>query len=348
MAESQVQYQYISAEKLKLSLSADRFQPFLQRGGFNEEYAFNLYLYNARLAKSFLYPLHILEVTLRNKISEIFTLLYGIEWPKDESFKQQLTQESLDALVKGIQRSKSDSTKNIVATLTFDFWSNLFRSDYDRSFWQSNMHLLLPNTIKSRHEFQQIVKKLNQFRNRVAHHEPIYHLDIALVHGDILDVIKWICLETHDWTKHHSTVNSIMRTSPSANGESKPHFRERCDTKFVIVNENSLLSNLAKTRFYVYKAYDSKESIVLEKQHLMDYLFSEVDHQDNTIMLDLSKITFKEIVDELKLSVNCQVCGATESLSKAKDILKQRNTNYILVNDQSGITGVIAKAHRQY
>ena len=344
MAESQVPYTYNNSGELKSNLSEERFKPFLMKAGFNEEYAFNLYLYNARLAKSFLYPLHILEVTLRNKMSGIFSTLYGPDWPRSTTFRGELSQQSEDALDKGIQRAKSHDTEDIVATLTFDFWSNLFRSEYDRPFWQSNMQTLLPNTTKTRHEFQQHVKDLNRFRNRVAHHEPIYGLNISKYHTELLDVIKWISKETHDWTKHHSTVNGILRTSPSANGEPKPHFGERCDNQFWRVDNTTTLNDIPSCRFYY---YDGDVPLIIEKSHLLDFMLRNKEC-DGTLMLDLTEITFGEIISTLQLPSNAQRCGSTESLIKAKQIFKQRGIDYIIVEEASNVVGIIAKAHRQY
>lgn len=345
MAESQDQYHYHNSAQLKLNLSQERFYPYLVKAGFKETYAFNLYLYNARLAKSFLYPLHILEVALRNRIDSIFTEMHGANWPRDAAYRQCLTAESLDALNKGIQRAKSLNTKDIVSTLTFDFWSNLFRPEYDRPFWQSNMQKLLPNVVKTRHEFQQDVKKLNQFRNRIAHHEPIHNFDILLCHKEILDCIKGVCADTYDWTKHYSTVTSVLRTSPSATGETKPHFGERCDSLFLKVDETTHLSEIDNYPFYYYEA---DEPLVLEKRHLMDFMFLNTDHDDGTIMMDLKTVTFRDIVDTLKIRPNIQRCGSSESLTKAKQIFKGRDISYIVVEDKEKIVGIIAKAHRHY
>lgn len=66
MAESQVTYIYDSnINTIKENISDNRFSAYLKKAGFNEIYAFNLYLYNARISKAFLFPLHMLEVSLR-------------------------------------------------------------------------------------------------------------------------------------------------------------------------------------------------------------------------------------------------------------------------------------------
>src|SRR5471030_2826765 len=128
MAESQVPYNYNdTGAALINTLSETRFRPYLVSAGRDRDYAFALYLYNARMPKAFLYPLHILEISLRNRINEIFCDVFSEDWCHDPVFQLVLTAESLSTLNRGISRSKSKATADVVATLTFDFWSNLFR-----------------------------------------------------------------------------------------------------------------------------------------------------------------------------------------------------------------------------
>ncbi|WP_437609251.1 hypothetical protein [Erwinia sp. V71] len=101
MAESQVPWSYDgSGPNLIASLSDTRFEPYLVSAGHNLDYAFGLYLYNARMAKAFLYPLHILEVTLRNRISHVFCQHFDMAWCHCAAFRAILTKESQATLGK--------------------------------------------------------------------------------------------------------------------------------------------------------------------------------------------------------------------------------------------------------
>lgn len=349
MAESQVVYDYGSkTDKLKLCLSNERFAPYLIKAGHDDTFAFNLYLYNARLSKAFLFPLHILEVSLRNRINLLFSKKYRGDWPKDPAFQSILTSESLSSLNTAIERANTSKTEDIVATLSFDFWSNLFRPDYDRSIWQTQMRNLLPNENLTRRTFQNVVKDINRFRNRVAHHEPIHHMDISKFHSTIIDVIGWICVDTQDWVKHHSTVHQVIRTAPSASGEAKPHFIERCDTNFKIVRSDLALRDLPKERFMVVVSVEGDVEAVIESLHLSLFLMSKLDEDGASIMIDLRDYTFSELIKNLNVYKNFNFCGGTESLGKARELFKGARSSYILVKDQENIAGVIAKSHRRY
>lgn len=346
MAESQALYSYLmNGDGIETSLSSARFTPYLLRSGHNRDHAFNLYLYNARLAKAFLFPLHILEVTLRNRISDLFTRDFGQNWHNNQAFINLLTPESLAVLQKAQVRANSKSLEDVVATLTFDFWSNLFRPEYDRSLWQTRMQAVLPNTVMTRKAFQRVVKEINLFRNRVAHHEPIHTLNLTAIHTNILDAIGWVSMNTLDWVGHYSTVPAMLRTAPAANGETKPHFGERVDNNVAATHTTTPLCTLPASRFFVCHDDDQSLIAVLERQHIASYLLSKAEGAD--LILDLNAHSLANVIDTFGLSGNCIECGATESLSKAGELLKRR-VEYIVVNEPSVLMGVIAKAHRRY
>jgi len=345
MAESQLPYKYQGSSHLLLSLSKDRFTPYLKSAGYSEEYAFNLYLYNARLSKAFLFPLHVLEVSLRNHMSAIFSAEFGSNWLHEPGFRTALSKGSSEALSKGITRAKSDDLNDVVATLTFDFWSNLFRPEYDRPFWQTHMSDLLPYSEKTtRKEFQKIVRDLNKFRNRIAHHEPIHRENTSAQHTLILKVISWLCEETAAWVKHYSTVNQVVRTRPSKDGESAPFFKDRCDDDFKPVSESIGLDQLPASRFLLCHDASGELSAVVEAQHIAAYLLSL--REERELIVDLGEHKVSRLIKTQGLTDNFSVCGGTESLSKASNILK-KSISYIIVKDDV-VLGVVAKAHRRY
>lgn len=346
MAESQVPYSYAeSGQDIKAALSKERFTPYVVKAGYDLEYAFNLYLYNARLSKAFLFPLHILEVCLRNRINDIFCSDFSNDWPHNSSFTDHLSLESLGALEKGIERAKSPKTEDVVATLTFDFWSNLFRPEYDRPLWQSRMADLLPNIHKTRKEFQQIVRKLNMFRNRIAHHEPIHTLDITSFHKAILDVLSWLSVDTSQWVKHHSTVNRAVRTKPAATGGFRPYFCERADSNFSEISNTTRLSELPQSRFILCQDQTENLVAVVEMHHIGQYILSLTEGAE--LVVDLEEHDLDQVIQHENLKQNFDFCGGSESFGKSELILKGK-VKYIVVENADATLGVIAKAHRRY
>jgi len=222
MAESQSPFPYtpLNARCLEAQLSSRRFFTYLKKAGHNQAYAFELYLYNARLAKAFLFPLHIVEIVLRNGVDEILCSAYGERWPMDSAFLALLTTQSQTTLSKAKARASKQGTiqkDDVVSRLTFDFWSNLFRAEYDRSLWQTNIKRLFPEKPDiTRASLQQLVYQINQLRNRIAHHEPIFGRDISGSYKQIIEVVSYRCKTSEAWLRSHSTVHQVLRSKPSA------------------------------------------------------------------------------------------------------------------------------------
>ena len=253
MAESQVPFPYTPEDMaaIRASISADRFATYLTAAKGNERHALDLYLYNARLAKAFLYPLHVGEVTLRNAIDGVLQDLHGAAWPTNRGFQAQLTQESLKSLTKALQRAGAIQPNpprgQVVATLTFDFWSNLFRPDYDRPLWQVNLRKALPHCLPrtTRAEVQILVRDINFLRNRIAHHEPILSVNATRLHADIVRLVEMRNPSMSRWLRHHSTLSTVIRTKPRP-GMAAQTAIERCDTGFqAVAGDHTLASVLA-------------------------------------------------------------------------------------------------------
>ncbi|MBV4365132.1 Abi family protein [Erwinia phyllosphaerae] len=345
MAESQVPYDYAGNEaSLIENLSKERFAPYLKSAGFNTQYAFSLYLYNARLSKSFLYPLHILEVTLRNRMSEVFSVYFDEKWFDHSSFRSGLSDESMDALDRGIRRAKKPNKEDIISTLTFDFWSNLFRPEYDRFVWQKNMKNLLPNVSMTRKEFEKTVKGINDFRNRIAHYEPIHKMNLSQMHIDILHTLQWLSTETSLWVKHHSTVNECLRMKPSPKGNGSVLISDRCDKDFTVVTLDENISKINNSKFTI--CVDSKGDIkaVLKKEHLANYIMSQ--SEDDEIIIDLKSHDVSTLIEKMLVS-NVNICDAGDPYICIGKYFKSR-VSFLVVLDKGEITGVVEKAHRRY
>ena len=276
MAESQVPYLYDdnAIGALKASLSADRFKTYLQKANNNEVFAFALYLHNARLAKSFLFPLSIAEITLRNTVDHVLVQQYGTDWHINGPFRDHdITPESKAALDKAISRARSNNRGKVIAELTFDFWSNLFRTEYS-NFWRTKANIAFPNLRRGqgRHEIQSLAREINRLRNRVAHHEPILDLNIPDLHSKIIKLVNLRCTKTSDWMKHHSNVSLVMRSRPNRAGSAPITLASRADNTFLNVEKSQTLFALTQIMFEQnYSAF-----ICVENNQIIGELYTKV------------------------------------------------------------------------
>ena len=239
MAECQGPYDYTddTLTGLEAAISSPRFETYLREAG-DPAYAVSLYLFNARVAKSLLFPLQMAEITVRNAINQVFIKDFGERWPFMGGFHDEYSKNSNDPPFSVITMARDrlqnvgvrhPTTSDVVAALTFDFWSNLFRDDYDRFLWAESGRLRqvfprLPDD-KGRPDVQILVRQINRLRNRIAHHEPIIERrparkphpdDIPLqdLHDGIMCLIGYRCETTEKWVRHHSTFGRTMRDKP--------------------------------------------------------------------------------------------------------------------------------------
>lgn len=59
---------------------------------------------------------------------------------------------------------------------------------------------------------------LGTFRNRIAHHEPIFDRYLAADYPSLLQTAGWISVETRAWIERHSRVPTVLTQSPEGAG----------------------------------------------------------------------------------------------------------------------------------
>ncbi|WP_201272636.1 MULTISPECIES: hypothetical protein [Sinorhizobium] len=59
---------------------------------------------------------------------------------------------------------------------------------------------------------------LRTFRNRIAHHEPIFDRHLAADYASLQQVAGWISTETQFWINHYSRVPALLAQSPDDPG----------------------------------------------------------------------------------------------------------------------------------
>lgn len=168
-----------------------------------------LYIWNKKLCGVFLPVLQLLEVSLRNAIHlgylehqtrslqadgkldvEIATMIdrawfktffesrkgqYEESWRQIESAEQKLA-----------TMGRPGDIDQIIAKLSYGFWSHLCSEDHDEcnadslQLWPKIQAEVFPGAVRngayiSMAEIRQLLVQINHMRNRIAHHEPIWH-----------------------------------------------------------------------------------------------------------------------------------------------------------------------------
>jgi hypothetical protein len=189
------------------SLTYDRLSKYRENPSvsicYSEEETIKRYIYNIELSSSFNRAVHVFEVVLRNRTVESWNNMLGTsDWPLNgkgipNSGRYQKMGEDIE---KAIHRAgKNSDNGKIVAELSLGFWLHLF----DKKFQQQNFKMIKnifefktewnSNLAISINQIKTDISKIHQLRNRIAHHEPIFHYkDLNLRYELIKNYITWL------------------------------------------------------------------------------------------------------------------------------------------------------------
>jgi hypothetical protein len=170
----------VSNNQLYTAISAPRFERYLRACGFQER-AIALYRANITLSRQLYGVIGVFEVILRNSIDRHMIAQQGDEWLENASapggyFDISVGCEDIFHYVQeAIHKLGAKYTHDaLIAKLTFGFWTYMFAP---KEFAASGSTLLVafpnrPFGTKQKVIFQNLIK-INDLRNRIAHHEPI-------------------------------------------------------------------------------------------------------------------------------------------------------------------------------
>lgn len=196
---------------MELSLSRERLEKYLGETGQDLDAALSLYEGNTRLSEAFYTPLQALEISLRNKIHFQLCAAYGELWyengnPPLNANSSRMIFEAKEELKKG----GGIAPGRVVAELKFAFWVGLLGPQYDNTLWRKCVYQAFPHSGgRARRTVHSRFNAIRKFRNRIAHHEPIFHLQPIQRHQEIIEAISWMCRPTSQWALHHSRLPLI-------------------------------------------------------------------------------------------------------------------------------------------
>jgi len=187
------------SSKLKHVLSNERLSAYQlhlsQNGDLN---LFSHYAWNMAHSES-LYPiLQLLEISLRNTISQNAQQQFGkADWLDGANIIQPRDKTLIGKAKETLKRNKKPlDPGRIIAELNFGFWTSLLDRRYEQILWPRLIKVCfpaMPKTIRTRRVLSKRFNRIRNLRNRVFHHEPIwYWQDLAQQHVDILEAIAWI------------------------------------------------------------------------------------------------------------------------------------------------------------
>lgn len=158
--------------------STARIGKYLKACGGDKRKTMQLYRYNLRLCQRFYGVLSLFEVVLRNAVNNHYMAYYSdAEWIVNQAAngkllvhdKDEIKQAEVDYKKRGIYNNDK-----MVSSLTFGFWTFLFtKNNYKKG--GKTLLRIFPNKAKGKNQADVYLDltHIREFRNRIAHHEPI-------------------------------------------------------------------------------------------------------------------------------------------------------------------------------
>lgn len=207
-------------------LSAPRLSTYLGANNGDKQKALLLYNWNLEVSAAFMVPIHILEVVLRNGISDAITAVHGDQWPWTEGFLRTLPNPGNRAVFNPQLELRAcgrrhTSVGKVVADLKFVFWEKMLQHRHQRVLWSRELKGTFPEMPNDkpleelRERLLLDIGNIRELRNRIAHHEPIFTRDLKNDLSKMVAVVGWRDPVAAKWMERMETVSTQLAKRPS-------------------------------------------------------------------------------------------------------------------------------------
>ena len=199
----------------------DRIERYLPAAKGGREKAFQLYVWNGCLCEAFYIPLHYAEISVRNAIHNRLLDRWNDKWFENPAIAKTLAprqKSDLELLLKAEKRRHGNglTAHHLVSELSFGFWQHFLTKRFGRILWADGMKSAFPNlpAEMGRQEVHNRIEAIRKWRNRIAHHKPVFDQGPMKKHQETLQLIRWVCHETADWVTANSQVPAAIDLRP--------------------------------------------------------------------------------------------------------------------------------------
>jgi hypothetical protein len=186
-------------DALTAAISAERLSGYRRPSDADALDVLARYAWNVVIAES-LYPtLQCLEIALRNTLhTAVAAHVASPQWLT--AVPTVLAPREVTAVAEAVQllarQHKPLTAGRLVAELSFGFWTSLLDRRYEPALWPALLKRAfptIPRRQRTRHELSRRFTEIRRLRNRVFHHEPIWHWrDLPQQHANLIETLVWI------------------------------------------------------------------------------------------------------------------------------------------------------------
>ena len=230
----------ISLAALERALSPQRLRAYRLESDRDETDAVARYLWNLALVNAVGPVLHALEITFRNEISRAAAkLMEKRAYAHDripswlDATPTMLLEHEAEKVARAKERLGTDKPSqtegHLIAQLDFGFWVALCRDPYadwrasGPRLWPRLLDLAFrrrPADVATRSAIHQRFDAIRRFRNRIAHHQPIWDRDYLAWHEYALESLAWMSPKLAEATR---AMSFAPRTFADGPGVYRPH-----------------------------------------------------------------------------------------------------------------------------
>jgi hypothetical protein len=224
----------ISLPALERALSPQRLRAYRLDSDRDETDGLARYLWNLALSNAIAPVLHVLEITFRNEISRAAAkLMEKRPYVHDripswlDAIPTMLLEHEAEKVVRAKERlgvdPSSQTEGHLIAKLDFGFWVALCRDPYadwrasGPRLWPRLLDLAFrrrPADVTTRSGIHNRFDAIRQFRNRIAHHQPIWDRDYLAWHEYLLESLAWMTPKLADATRAMSIAPRTFADGP--------------------------------------------------------------------------------------------------------------------------------------
>ncbi|MDR1634042.1 MAG: Abi family protein [Bifidobacteriaceae bacterium] len=216
-------------------MSSARFARYLNEAGGDRALALEWYEWNSQLGQAMMRDVGHFEVALRNIYNETLTArwhgaghwLFDPKSPVNAPLVRTSRKHKIDMNTRnrssvaeavarcGGRRANPDA---VVAELNFGSWRHLSDAIHEKSLWVPYLHHAWPKKTQ-RHQIDAMIGAINDQRNRIAHHEPLFAQPLSTtgiikVQQGIATLLGMLIPELAAHVQRTSTVAAVLAAKP--------------------------------------------------------------------------------------------------------------------------------------
>jgi hypothetical protein len=209
-------------------LSDPRFGTYLAACNGRDDRALRLYAWNIELSSVFWGPISVLEVVVRNAIHDEMRASRRDDWWNEPSVR--LIERERNALVQAEENLArrgigAPTSGQIVAATSLGLWVGLTDEgiprdpycSYETALWQPRIAKAFPYADGVRRkELHRLLDDVRIFRNRLAHHEPIFRASHARIRDNIIRIAGFVHPEAATFIERCHRIDHVLGRKQAA------------------------------------------------------------------------------------------------------------------------------------